>query len=87
MLTEVTERALAHTGKDEVLLTGGVAANSRLQEMLDITALIPYEQGKLLHLMHKQGVIEREEHKEGGTFVKGKVPLGIADDYYRYLLH
>lgn len=36
MLTEVVERALAHTGKDEVLLTGGVAANSRLQEMLDI---------------------------------------------------
>ena len=34
MLTEVTERALAHTEKDEVLLTGGVAANKRLQEML-----------------------------------------------------
>ena len=36
MLTEVTERALAHTGKQEVLLTGGVAANKRLQEMLEI---------------------------------------------------
>ncbi|NVM45938.1 MAG: bifunctional N(6)-L-threonylcarbamoyladenine synthase/serine/threonine protein kinase [Candidatus Lokiarchaeota archaeon] len=34
MLTEVTERALAHTGKKEVLLTGGVAANKRLQEMI-----------------------------------------------------
>jgi len=34
MLTEITERALAHTGKDEVLLTGGVAANGRLQQML-----------------------------------------------------
>jgi N6-L-threonylcarbamoyladenine synthase/protein kinase Bud32 len=34
MLTEVTERALAHTGKQEVLLTGGVAANKRLQEMI-----------------------------------------------------
>ncbi len=34
MLTEVTERALAHTGKKEVLLTGGVAASLRLQEML-----------------------------------------------------
>jgi N6-L-threonylcarbamoyladenine synthase/protein kinase Bud32 len=30
------ERALAHTGKEEVLLTGGVAANKRLQEMLGI---------------------------------------------------
>ena len=36
MLTEVVERALAHTGKKEVLLTGGVAANKRLQEMLSI---------------------------------------------------
>ena len=30
MLVEVTERALAHTEKDEVLLCGGVSANSRL---------------------------------------------------------
>ncbi len=38
MLTEVTERALAHTEKPEVLLTGGVAANRRLQSMLRIVA-------------------------------------------------
>jgi N6-L-threonylcarbamoyladenine synthase len=36
MLTEVTERAVAHTDKEEVLLVGGVAANKRLQEMLTI---------------------------------------------------
>jgi glycoprotease/Kae1 family metallohydrolase len=36
MLVEVTERALAHTGKDEVLVGGGVAANGRLQAMLDV---------------------------------------------------
>jgi universal protein Kae1 len=36
MVTEVTERALAHTEKQEVLLTGGNAANKRLQEMLQI---------------------------------------------------
>ena len=34
MVVEVTERALAHTGKEEVLLVGGVAANKRLQEMM-----------------------------------------------------
>lgn len=38
MLTEVTERALAHTEKPEVLLTGGVAANKRLQTMLKVIA-------------------------------------------------
>lgn len=36
MCVEVTERALAHTGKDEVILVGGVGANARLQEMLGI---------------------------------------------------
>ncbi|MBI4170522.1 MAG: tRNA (adenosine(37)-N6)-threonylcarbamoyltransferase complex transferase subunit TsaD [Candidatus Aenigmarchaeota archaeon] len=38
MLTEVTERAMAHTGKTELLLTGGVAASKRLREMLSIMA-------------------------------------------------
>ncbi|MEK6942290.1 MAG: KEOPS complex N(6)-L-threonylcarbamoyladenine synthase Kae1 [archaeon] len=33
MLCEVTERALAHTGKKEVLLTGGVACSKALQKM------------------------------------------------------
>ena len=36
MLTEVTERALAHTNKKEALLIGGVAANKRLIDMLNI---------------------------------------------------
>ncbi|MDD2438783.1 MAG: bifunctional N(6)-L-threonylcarbamoyladenine synthase/serine/threonine protein kinase [Methanosarcinaceae archaeon] len=35
MVVEVTERALAHTGKKEVLLAGGVGANGRLREMLN----------------------------------------------------
>lgn len=34
MLTEVLERAVAHAEKDEILLTGGVARNKRLQEMV-----------------------------------------------------
>jgi len=38
MVTEVTERALAHTEKKEVLLTGGVAANKRLQVMIKAIA-------------------------------------------------
>ncbi len=33
MLLEVSERAMAHMGKNELLLGGGVACNSRLQEM------------------------------------------------------
>ena len=34
MLTEVTERAMAHLDNPEILLGGGVARNKRLQEMV-----------------------------------------------------
>ncbi|MFH1229150.1 MAG: KEOPS complex N(6)-L-threonylcarbamoyladenine synthase Kae1, partial [Candidatus Aenigmatarchaeota archaeon] len=51
MLTEVTERAVAHTDKEEVMLVGGVAANKRMQEMIRIMAdergakvfIVPFE--------------------------------------------
>ncbi len=36
MLIEVAERAMAHCGKKELLLGGGVACNARLQEMAGI---------------------------------------------------
>ncbi|MBS3139522.1 tRNA (adenosine(37)-N6)-threonylcarbamoyltransferase complex transferase subunit TsaD [Candidatus Woesearchaeota archaeon] len=36
MITEVAERALAHTGKTELVLIGGVGANQRFCEMLQI---------------------------------------------------
>jgi len=36
MLVEAAERAMAHTGKTELLLGGGVGCNSRLQEMCEI---------------------------------------------------
>jgi tRNA A37 threonylcarbamoyltransferase TsaD len=35
MCTEVVERAMAHTGKRELLLVGGVGANKRFCDMLD----------------------------------------------------
>jgi N6-L-threonylcarbamoyladenine synthase/N6-L-threonylcarbamoyladenine synthase/protein kinase Bud32 len=37
-LTEVTERAMAHTEKQEVLLGGGVAANKKLRDMVSTMA-------------------------------------------------
>lgn len=34
MLIEITERAMAHVGRPEVLIVGGVGCNRRLQEMM-----------------------------------------------------
>jgi N6-L-threonylcarbamoyladenine synthase/protein kinase Bud32 len=44
MLVEVTERALAHAQKKEVLLVGGVAANQRLREMVSVMTSEHYTQ-------------------------------------------
>jgi N6-L-threonylcarbamoyladenine synthase/protein kinase Bud32 len=38
MVAEVVERALAHTARKELIVTGGVAANARLREMLRVVA-------------------------------------------------
>ncbi len=39
MLTEVTERAVSHLDKNEILLGGGVVSNKRLQEMVNDMAV------------------------------------------------
>ena len=36
MLVEITERAMAHCDKKDVLIVGGVGCNERLQEMMRI---------------------------------------------------
>jgi N6-L-threonylcarbamoyladenine synthase len=46
MLVETTERAMAHTKSNEVMVVGGVGCNLRLQEMLRIMA---EERGGKLH--------------------------------------
>ncbi|MEM2047546.1 MAG: tRNA (adenosine(37)-N6)-threonylcarbamoyltransferase complex transferase subunit TsaD [Candidatus Jordarchaeales archaeon] len=51
MLAEVTERALAHTRKGDVLLTGGVGRNRRLQEMIRVIA---EEHGASFHVVPQQ---------------------------------
>jgi N6-L-threonylcarbamoyladenine synthase len=38
MLVEITERAMAHVGSNQVLIVGGVGCNERLQDMMGIMA-------------------------------------------------
>lgn len=73
MLTEVTERAMAHCEKDEALLIGGVAANKRLIEMLDIMCkerrakfyAVPLEySGDNGVMIAWQGILERNKKQK-----------------------
>ncbi|UCB59072.1 MAG: bifunctional N(6)-L-threonylcarbamoyladenine synthase/serine/threonine protein kinase [Thermoplasmatales archaeon] len=54
-LTEVTERAMAHTEKNEVLLGGGVAANKRLRNMV---ATMASERGASFYVPSKDLCID-----------------------------
>ena len=72
MLTEVSERALAHTGKKGLLLIGGVAANKRLIEMLKIMCkereckfdVVPLEySGDQAAMIALTGLLEYESKK------------------------
>jgi len=47
MLAEVTERAMAHVGKDEVLMGGGVVQNARLR---DVIAKMAEERNSKMHV-------------------------------------
>lgn len=38
MLIEISERAMAHCGSDEILIVGGVGCNKRLQDMMGVMA-------------------------------------------------
>lgn len=79
MLAEVTERALAHTGKKEVMLTGGVAANERLQEMLRVMCK---ERGAKFHAVPREfcsdngamiawtGILAHNSGQRGGADIK-----------------
>ena len=55
MLLEVSERAMAHCGKKELLLGGGVACNKRLQEMAKIMC---EERGAKLSVPENQFLVD-----------------------------
>lgn len=49
-----------------------------------IDIFLPYDQGKLLSMIHDQGIVEFLEHKTGGVHIKGKIPgvLVASIEYY-----
>lgn len=55
MLVEITERAMAHVGSQEVLIVGGVGCNIRLQEMM---GKMVEERGGILHATDERYCID-----------------------------
>jgi len=51
MLVEITERAMAHCGQNQVLIVGGVGCNKRLQEMM--AEMVKQRGGSLCAMDHR----------------------------------
>lgn len=86
MVSEVTERALAHSEKKEVLVTGGVAASKALGEMLSVLCK---ERGATLHVvpipyaMDNGAMIAWQAHLENRAGRKQKISETDVDQRYR----
>ncbi len=86
MLVEVTERAIAHTDKQEVLLGGGVACNRRLQKM---AALMCNGRGAQIFVPENQYLVDNgvmiawlgRQMYDAGTTIK--VENAVIEPYTR----
>lgn len=55
------------------------AVQSKLRDsMVHVEALISYDKGELLNVVHQVGIVEGTEYKENGTLVRAHVPLSLA---------
>ena len=50
-------------------------------QMARISVLIPYEQGELVDLFHRRGLIEEEDHTAQGTRIAGLIPQELAGHF------
>jgi N6-L-threonylcarbamoyladenine synthase len=66
MLVETTERAMAHTGQNEVLIVGGVGCNKRLQEMMGI--MVEERGGTLCAMDHRYCIDNGAMIAQAGIF-------------------
>ncbi len=59
----------------------------RVEEMLQaqmahVDVVIPYEQGELVDLFHRRGLVHEEEHTEKGTHITGLIPRRLVGRYH-----
>ena len=66
MLVETTERAMAHTGQNEVLIVGGVGCNKRLQQMM--AQMVKDRGGSLSSMDHRYCIDNGAMIAQAGIF-------------------
>jgi N6-L-threonylcarbamoyladenine synthase len=66
MLVEITERAMAHTGQNQVLIVGGVGCNKRLQDMM--ATMVKERDGSLCAMDHRYCIDNGAMIAQAGIF-------------------
>lgn len=66
MLVEITERAMAHCGIDQVLIVGGVGCNKRLQDMM--AEMVKQRGGSLCAMDHRYCIDNGAMIAQAGIF-------------------
>lgn len=66
MLVEITERAMAHCGQNQVLIVGGVGCNQRLQEMMSM--MVKDRNGHLCAMDHRYCIDNGAMIAQAGIF-------------------
>lgn len=51
------------------------------EQMARVDVLIPYEQGELVDLFHRRGLIHEEKHTSKGTHITGLIPRRLVGHY------
>ena len=53
---------------------------------VEVHALVPYERGSLVSRIHRDGIVQSEEHTADGTLVRARVGLALAAELAPYAL-
>lgn len=59
--------------------------NTLYQEMKRIKVKIPYDAGRLLDLIHREGSVERVVHQPDGIQITGRIPAAWLSEFRPYL--
>lgn len=55
------------------------------EQWIAVEANIPYADGGIVALLHERGMVQREEHRTGGTYIVGRIPRWLLETIRPYL--
>lgn len=66
--------ALTGEGIDDLLQS---VSEQLYENLIQITVLLPYEEGGLISIFHEQGQVDFVEHRQDGVFIQGRLPVRL----------